>query len=45
MSIRPAYRKDSFVGFCLHTGAEPIGKVYRAYKLCYRALLTFGVQA
>lgn len=40
MSIRPAYRHNAFVGFCLY-GREPIGKVYASYKLAYRALVTF----
>ena len=41
MAIRPAYRKQTFIGFALSNGLEPIGKVYASWKLCYRALITF----
>lgn len=39
MSIRPAYRFGRFVGFCLHNGAEPIGRVYPLYKQAALALV------
>lgn len=38
MTIRPAYRYNCFIGFSLHNGAEPIGKVYALYKLAALAL-------
>lgn len=38
MTIRPAYRFDNFLGFYLHNGVEPIGKVYRNYKHAVLAL-------
>lgn len=39
MSIRPAYRLGRFVGFSLHNGSEPIGKVYENYKHAVLALV------
>lgn len=38
MSIRVAYRNDTFLGYCLHNGVEPIGKVYSQYKFAVLAL-------
>ena len=34
LMIRPAYHRGCFVGFALHNGSEPIGKVFAQYKHC-----------
>lgn len=38
MKIRPAFRFGIFLGFSLHNGVEPIGKIYGQYKLAILAL-------
>jgi hypothetical protein len=43
MLIRPAFRYGTFMGYSLHNGVEPIGKVYSQYKLAVLALR--GVQS
>lgn len=39
MSIRPAYRRDSFIGFHLQLNGKPIGKVFASYKQAALALV------
>ena len=39
ITIRPTYRRDSFIGFHLQLNGKPIGKVYRSYKHAALALV------